>query len=579
MKRVMRLVLAFSYLRFSHPDQAKGDSLRRQTELRDAWLARNNATLDTSLDMTDKGISGYTGEHRSNPDRHALAAFLALVKKDRIPKGSYLIVENLDRLSREDIIPALSLLLELIQAGIRVVQLLPVETIFDAQSNPMHLMMAIMELSRGHSESQMKSERVGRAWQEKKRRAAENGEPLTARTPSWLRLIDGEWDVDRAAEKIIKRIYRLAIDGYGIGTIVKKLNAEQVPVIGGGEHWAHSTVGKILNNRAVIGEYQPYKGRAGKRKPDGKPIPGYYPAILTEEEWYAAKAALASRRGKAGRLSSGPLNIFNGLLRDARDGGSFHVTDKGKKGSGKTLTPYNANRGLAGSPMVSFPLATFEAAILTCLKEIDPREVLPEEEGEDKTQVLIGRVEEAWGEVEKLKARLRVKYSDAVAEVLEEREEEHRQLAGELQLALQEAASPLSTAWGECKTLLDALRKAPNLEEARVRLRSALRRIVDGIWCLFVPRGSKRLAAVQIWFAGGEQHRDYLILHQPAIGGAVGKCPSQAWCRSLADAVEAEAMDLRKRADTAKYERLLTGVNIETLLAAMRQQPKKTAEN
>src|SRR5881227_495642 len=99
--------LAYSYIRFSHPDQAKGDSLRRQTELRDAWLARNHVSLDTSLSLEDKGVSGYTGEHRDNPDRHALAAFVGLVKKKRIARGSYLIVESLDRLSREDIIPAL----------------------------------------------------------------------------------------------------------------------------------------------------------------------------------------------------------------------------------------------------------------------------------------------------------------------------------------------------------------------------------------------------------------------------------------------------------------------------------------
>jgi DNA invertase Pin-like site-specific DNA recombinase len=559
------LDLGYSYLRFSHPDQSKGDSLRRQTELRDAWLARNKVRLDTSLDMQDKGISGYTGEHRSNPDRHALAAFLALVKKDRIPKGSYLLVENLDRLSREDIIPALSLLLDLIQAGIRVVQLLPVETIFDAQSNPMHLMMAIMELSRGHSESQMKSERVGRAWQEKKRLAAEKLTPLTARTPSWLRLVDGEWEIDHEAAETIRRIYRMAIAGYGIGAIVKKLNAEQVPVIGGGEHWAHSSVAKILNNRAVLGEYQPYKGRAGKRKPDGKPIPGYYDAILKDDEWYAARAALAARRGKAGRLSSGLLNVFNGLLHDARDGGSFHLSDKGKKAGGKTLVPYNAVRGVEGAKMVSFPFATFEAAILSCLKEIKPREMLPEREGADKTEVLLGRLAEAESEIEKLKNRLHAKYSDAVAEVLERREEEHQQLVKELEAARQEAASPLSEAWGECKTLLDALEKAPDKEEARIRLRAALRRIVESIWCLFVPRGAKRLAAVQIWFAGGKKRRDYLILHKPAKVNAVMRREGGWLSRSLADVTALGPLDLRKPSDAQRLERLLAAIDLKLL--------------
>ena len=137
--------LAFSYLRFSSPKQADGDSTRRQTALRDGWLRRHpEARLDTALRMTDRGVSGFTGEHRKNPDRHALAAFLKLVDQGRVPRGSYLIVENLDRLSREDIQPALMLFLGLLQAGIRIVQLMPVEQVFDDKSDSMQIMLAII---------------------------------------------------------------------------------------------------------------------------------------------------------------------------------------------------------------------------------------------------------------------------------------------------------------------------------------------------------------------------------------------------------------------------------------------------
>src|SRR5262249_25365329 len=87
--------LAYSYLRFSHPDQAKGDTLRRQKELREDWLARNGVSLDASLTLEDKGVSAYNGDHRDNTDRHALAAFLHLVEQGRISRGSYLIVESL----------------------------------------------------------------------------------------------------------------------------------------------------------------------------------------------------------------------------------------------------------------------------------------------------------------------------------------------------------------------------------------------------------------------------------------------------------------------------------------------------
>src|SRR4051794_22913686 len=92
---------AYSYVRFSDPSQAEGDSLRRQTDGRaEAFCTRHGLRLDTALSMRDLGVSAFRGAHRS--DKHALGQFLELVRRGRISKGSYLLVENLDRLSRED---------------------------------------------------------------------------------------------------------------------------------------------------------------------------------------------------------------------------------------------------------------------------------------------------------------------------------------------------------------------------------------------------------------------------------------------------------------------------------------------
>jgi DNA invertase Pin-like site-specific DNA recombinase len=572
--------VAYSYLRFSHPDQAKGDSLRRQKDLRDAWLARNkNVVLDTALTLEDEGVSGFTGEHRSNPDRHALAAFLALVKQGRIARGSYLIVENLDRLSREDIIPALSLLLNLIESGIRVVQLLPVEMVYDAQSNPMNLMMAIMELSRGHSESVMKSERVGGAWQDKKRRAAANGEPVTKRVPYWLRVVDGKFEVIDSAAETVRRIFRMAIDGHGIAAITKRLNADRVPVFGPAvtkagkprpNHWPRSYVAKILANRAVLGEYQPFKGRAAKRKPDGKPIPDYYPRIITDQEWYAARGSMARRKGKVGRPPSARLNVFAGLLFDARDGGSVQLMNKVNPSKGVKdnylLASAKGILGVPGCKAVSFPFDTFERAILSCLREVKPRDVLPRRGREDKTVVLSGRLAEVEAEIEKLKARLQNKYTDAVADVLERQEATRQELGEQLAQARQEAASPLGETWGAFRSLVDVLDNAPNPEENRVRLRVALRRMVEGIWCLFVARGATRLAAVQVRFQD-DGHRDYLILHRPATGGFMKKQPASSRVASLTSKEHPDIanLDLRRRKDALALERVLLELDVARL--------------
>jgi DNA invertase Pin-like site-specific DNA recombinase len=576
--------LAYSYLRFSHPDQAKGDSLRRQTEKRDAWLKKHGITLDTSLTLEDKGVSAFTGEHRCNADRHALAAFLEVVKQGRIATGSYLICESLDRLSREHIRPALTLLLNLIDSGIRVVQLLPVEAVYDERVEPMQLMMAIMELSRGNSESQMKSERVGAAWQAKKRDEATNGHGITARTPAWLRAVATESNGDRhkryafeviePAAEAVRQIFRWAIDGHGLGVITKKLNAERVPTISTGKRakdfWPRSYIAKILGNRATIGEYQPFTGRGGKRRPDGEPIPGYYPAIVSEQDYYAARAALANRRNKPGRIGKTGINVFANLLRDARDGGTFIRMDKGARGSGVSLVPYRAMNGVG--KYVGFPFGVFEHAVLSCLREIDPRDLLPKKDrSADKVLSVSGRLEQVEGEIEKVKARLQASYSDAVADVLERHESEKASLSEQLALARQEAASPAMEAWGQARSLIRILDNAPDQQEVRTKLRAAIRRVVESIWLLIVrcrPTrsyarcGATRLCAVQIWFADSKQHRDYLILHRPAQGGNVPQKPEEWRVLSSANVAQLGKLDLRKRDHAKRLEKALADVEV-----------------
>src|SRR5262249_52765639 len=81
--------VAYSYIRFSHPRQAEGDSLRRQTEAAADWCRRHGVRLDTATTLHDLGKSAYTGAHRKNPDRNALAGFLKLVEQGKVSRGSY----------------------------------------------------------------------------------------------------------------------------------------------------------------------------------------------------------------------------------------------------------------------------------------------------------------------------------------------------------------------------------------------------------------------------------------------------------------------------------------------------------
>jgi hypothetical protein len=118
---------------------------------------------------------------------------------------------------------------------------------------------------------------------------------------------------------------------------------------------------------------------------------------------------------------------------------------------------------------------------------------------------------------------------------------------------------------------LAALEAAPDPTDARLRLRAALRRIVEDVWLLVVPhgRGRDRLCAVQIYFAGRGRHRDYLILHRPATGGRVGVRPARWWTKSLSTVTAPGDLDLRKRADARKLEAVLSSLDVGALSDAL----------
>ena len=56
-------VRAYSYVRFSTPQQAAGASLQRQTEKAAKYANEHGLVLDTELKMTDLGVSAFRGKN------------------------------------------------------------------------------------------------------------------------------------------------------------------------------------------------------------------------------------------------------------------------------------------------------------------------------------------------------------------------------------------------------------------------------------------------------------------------------------------------------------------------------------
>src|SRR5271154_2896146 len=102
---------AYSYIRFSREHQSQGDSLRRQLEATKAYCERNNLLLDESLDLRDLGVSAFKGR---NSTKGSLGRFIDLCERGEVAPGSALVVESLDRISRQSPRRAVALLSSLL---------------------------------------------------------------------------------------------------------------------------------------------------------------------------------------------------------------------------------------------------------------------------------------------------------------------------------------------------------------------------------------------------------------------------------------------------------------------------------
>jgi DNA invertase Pin-like site-specific DNA recombinase/transcriptional regulator NrdR family protein len=337
-KRPEMTMKAYSYLRFSTPEQSKGDSFRRQTESARRYAELHGLELDKELTFRDTGVSAFRG---LNAKVGALGAFLEAVEAGTVPKGSYLLIESLDRLSRETILEAQTVFQQIILSGITIVSLIDDKAYSreSINSNPIEVIAAILTLMRAHEESAVKARRLKAAWENKRNTAKDC--ILTAQAPGWLkvRTHNGKKNFvvieDRAA--VVRRIYEMTLKGMGQNIIAKTLNTERVPVFGKGRKWHRSFLVKLLASPAVVGTFIPhtidYKDGKKKRQPQA-PVKNYFPDIVDRETFERVQALKVDARSplRGRHVNNGQLNnIFGGLAHCPVCGDSMTRVNKGKR--------------------------------------------------------------------------------------------------------------------------------------------------------------------------------------------------------------------------------------------------------
>ncbi len=299
--------LAYSYTRISTKEQAKGEGLLRQLASARSWAEAHGYHLDESL--SDIGISSFRGANRK---RGALAGFLERVRSGEIESGSALLIENVDRMSREMVLDAFDTLRDVIRAGVVVVLLDLKWELTEAVLNaePWRLQAIISMMQRANDESRVKSLRSLSA-AESKRRKAEIGIPFSKHGPAWLEWSPTGWLKHDERVEVIKKIFNLALDGLGSYRIALILNREGVATFGGAATWQSSYVSKILRNEAVLGVWKPNRLVDGKEQPTGERIEGHFPRIIEKAVWLKIQREILPRNspGQKGRHRT---NLFSG---------------------------------------------------------------------------------------------------------------------------------------------------------------------------------------------------------------------------------------------------------------------------
>ncbi|MBT3921720.1 MAG: recombinase family protein [Nitrospina sp.] len=365
---------AYSYIRMSTDIQLKGDSLRRQLELSKSYALEHGLTLDQSSEMKDIGVSAYDGD---NVKSGALGKFLKKIEEGKIERGSYLLIESLDRLSRDKVLTALNSFTSIIRAGIKIVTLADgmVYSEEGVEANWAQLVISLTIMSRAHEESLQKSKRISAAW--KNKRDALTSKKMTARCPAWLKLSGDrkEFLVISDRVDIVKSIFNDSSNGMGNFTIARRLNERGVKNWGRSIGWQVSYIQKILNNRAVLGEFQPHKLVNKKRAPFGDPIENYFPRIIEEQTFYKVKAEKQKRKLGGGRKGKTLSNLFTGILKCAYCSSSIHFINKGRGPKGGAYLMCDSARRNTGCFKVTWSYKDFEINFLTYFQEINFQEI------------------------------------------------------------------------------------------------------------------------------------------------------------------------------------------------------------
>ena len=109
------------------------------------------------------------------------------------------------------------------------------------------------------------------------------------RPPGWVEKVDNGYRLIPKRAKIVRQMFAWSIKGEGTGRIARRLlNEAGTPCFGRGRTWSSSYIAYIL--RAAAPRWRIFgtvTDQEGKRVATSKPIPNYFPAVVSPETFFS----------------------------------------------------------------------------------------------------------------------------------------------------------------------------------------------------------------------------------------------------------------------------------------------------
>ena len=391
--------LAYAYSRFSSLQQADGDSKRRQDSLIKAWPSAEQHDIRY---LHDPGISAYSGKNRTIGQ---FGVFLASLRSGLLGPRPVLLVENLDRISREELETAQTLFLEIVGLGATIITLHNGKR-YAKGMGLVDIITALVEMDIAHQHSAKLSMRVKAAVDARKRSGAIVHNRSSS--PSWLALDAKRTGFQPIPERvaIVHEMFRLASKGMGPEAIARYLNANDVPTwfCRKSRHpvWRGTAVGNILFGRAVLGEFE------GRPNYFGEPV-------VPLELWTQVNNRTRREAQGRGRGVVTEANLLCGLVVSGIDGSSMILRKSGvrdrKTGEYVWHGYLVSNLTIAGKSSHRVRYNDIEKLVLWLFLNLDPTLVSRAKHGaqsdtQDRIKETAQRVERLSKQVERVTALL-----------------------------------------------------------------------------------------------------------------------------------------------------------------------------